>query len=400
MASPMSDRSNRLRMSSVEGSSRDDSPRGDSSRGDSSRGDSLRGDSLRGRDAPPTRIPPIAFQNVVGSSAAIRHAVALGCKIASHPATTVLLTGETGTGKELFARGIHYSSEQAGEPFVAINCAAIPEDLLESELFGHERGAFTGAASQKRGLLEFAGSGTVFLDEIGEMPTSLQPKLLRVLEERRVRRLGGFRENEITCRIIAATNRDLTTLVADGRFREDLYYRLNVFRITIPAVRDREEDILLLARYFVDAFCREKSWTPKVFSQDSLAVLSGYHWPGNVRELKNAVEGAVIMSETHRIEPEHLMVRRRTTVPASMSVGTTPVAAVIPIPKTGLLLDDAERQLITATMQLAKNNQSQAARMLGISRPTIIRKLKKYGLSEGHAGPAGASGRRDVAPRA
>ncbi len=372
MASPTSDRSQRLRVSSSDDSSSSDDG------------------ALRTPDAS-TRIPPIAFQNVVGSSASIRQAVALGCKIASHPSTTVLLTGETGTGKELFARGIHYSSDQAGEPFVAINCAAIPEDLLESELFGHERGAFTGAASQKRGLLEFAGNGTIFLDEIGEMPVSLQPKLLRVLEERRVRRLGGFRETEITCRIIAATNRDLTTLVADGRFREDLYYRLNVFRITIPAVREREDDILLLARYFVDAFCREKSWTPKVFSQDSLSVLSGYHWPGNVRELKNAVEGAVIMSDTHRIEPEHLMVRRRTTVPASMSVGTTPVAMVIPIPKTGLLLDEAERQLIKATMQLSNNNQSRAARMLGISRPTIIRKLKKYGISEGNVGAVAAA---------
>jgi DNA-binding NtrC family response regulator/ABC-type transport system substrate-binding protein len=331
-------------------------------------------------DALAARIPAVAFQNVVGSSAAIREAIALGCKVASHPNTTVLIRGATGTGKELFARGVHYSSENAGEPFVAINCAAIPENLLESELFGHERGAFTGAAMQKRGLLEFAGRGTVFLDEIGEMPPSLQPKLLRVLEEKRVRRLGGFKEQEISCRIIAATNRDLATLVAEGRFREDLYYRLSVFHIEIPAVHEREGDILLLARYFLETFCREKGVVSQGFTPEALTVLTGYHWPGNVRELKNAVEGAVIISEGERIKPEHLTVRRRTTVPAAMSVGTTQVAAVIPIPMTGLKLDEAERQLFTATMRLSENNQSKAARMLGISRPTIIRKLKKYGL--------------------
>ena len=325
-----------------------------------------------------TRIPAIAFQNVVGSSPAIRRAIHLGVRVANHPGTTVLIHGETGTGKELFARGVHYSSPNGSEPFVAINCSAIPEHLLESELFGHEKGAFTGADSQKRGLFEFAGQGTVFLDEIGDLPSSLQPKLLRVLEERKVRRVGGLREIEIQCRIVAATNRDLATSVVDGHFRADLYYRLGVFSIELPPLRQRHGDIEVLARFFLDMLCRQHGIAQKQYTPEALDALRNYGWPGNVRELKNAIEGAVIVSDSEMIRPEHVIVRRRASVPTPMVEGT-PVA-VIRIPETGLLLDDAEKQLIEATLKLTKGNLSRTARMLGVSRPTILRKLDRYGI--------------------
>ncbi len=328
-----------------------------------------------------TRIPAVAFQNVVGSSSVLRRAIDLGCRVANHPGTTVLLHGETGTGKELFARGIHYSSPHSAEPFVAINCSAIPEHLLESELFGHEKGSFSGADAQKRGLLEFAGNGTVFLDEIGDLPINLQPKLLRVLEEKRVRRVGGLREIDISCRIIAASHRDLQQLVTDGHFRADLYYRLSVFAIELPALRQRTTDIELLARYFLDQVCREHGVRPRKFSGEALEALRNYAWPGNVRELKNAIEGSVIVSEGDIIKPEHIVVRRRTSVPTPMSE-STPVAAVIRVPEAGLTLAHAEKQLIEATLKLTKYNISRTARMLDVSRPTVLRKLEQYGIKK------------------
>ena len=328
----------------------------------------------------PTRIPAVAFQNVVGSSTSLRRAIHLGCKVANHPGTTVLIQGETGTGKELFARGVHYSSPNAGEPFVAINCSAIPETLLESELFGHEKGAFSGADSQKRGLFEFAGAGTVFLDEIGELPVNLQPKLLRVLEERQVRRVGGLREIDIQCRIVAATNRDLTQGVEQGYFRADLFYRLSAFSIELPPLRQRTGDVDLLARYYLDLICREHGIRPKKITAEAMQEMRNYNWPGNVRELKNAIEGALIVAEGELIGPEHIVVRRRRSVPTPMSAPPVPEGAFIRIPDTGLTLEEAEHQLIEATMKLTKNNISRAARLLGISRPTILRKLDQYGM--------------------
>lgn len=321
-----------------------------------------------------------AFRNILGESPEIRQAIALGCKVAEHPATTVLLHGETGTGKELFARGIHYASANGGDPFVAINCSAIPENLLESELFGHERGAFTDAHTQKRGLLELAGRGTVFLDEISELPPVLQPKLLRVLEDKRVRRLGGLEEREIHCRIVAATNRDLSMAVADGNFREDLYYRLNVFRIELPPLRARGRDIEVLARHFLEAMCRDQGLPHRELTPEAVALLTGHSWRGNIRELKNTVERAIILSEGDRIHAEHILIQHRSSVPALMAVESGPTAAVIPIPASGLTLEEAERQLLALTLRLAKNNHSLAARMLGVSRPTIIRKIRRYSL--------------------
>ena len=328
------------------------------------------------------RIPAVAFQNVVGSSTAIRAAVNLGCRVSAHPGTSVLIEAETGTGKELFARGIHYSSRSASEPFVAINCSAIPEHLLESELFGHEKGAFTGADGQKRGLLEFAGKGTVFLDEIGELPASLQPKLLRALEERRVRRIGGLREIDIQCRVIAATNRELSTVVAEGFFRADLYYRLSGFRLQLPPLRAREGDIDLLARFFIDQVCREHGMTAKRLSLGALEMLRDYTWPGNVRELKNVIEGALILCDGNIILPEHVSLNRRSQHQQTTTSAPAPSAAfhTIVIPPTGLTLDAAEKQLLESTLRLANFNQSQAARMLGVSRPTIARMMEKHRL--------------------
>ena len=327
------------------------------------------------------RIPALAFQNIVGGSASIRRVIDLGCKVAAHPGTTVLIQGETGTGKELFARGVHYSGASAADPFVAINCSAIPEHLLESELFGHERGAFTGADTQKRGLFEFAGNGTVFLDEIGELPASLQPKLLRALEERRVRRVGGLKEFEIGCRVIAATNRDLNVFVQDGHFRADLYYRLSVFRLELPPLRERHGDIDVLTRFFVDSICREHGLAAKRISPEAAELLRRYTWPGNVRELKNAVEGALIVCDGDTLLPEHISLRtRRPAEPAMEVVQPSEELEIIRIPKAGLTLKEAERQLLESTLRMARFNQSLAARMLGVSRPTIVRMMQKHGF--------------------
>jgi transcriptional regulator with PAS, ATPase and Fis domain len=230
-------------------------------------------------------------------------------RVAGYPAANVLLVGETGTGKELFARAIHYASASSGEPFVAINCSAIPEMLLESELFGHEKGAFTDARTSKRGLLEVAGRGTVMLDEVNELPLNLQPKLLRVLEERRVRRLGAVSEYEVGCRVIAATNRDLGTLVEEGSFRNDLYYRLNVLRIELPPLRERPGDVERLAEHFVKAISQEHGQGRKVMTEAARQELRTHAWLGNERELKNVLESALVMSYGAEVKPEHIRLR-------------------------------------------------------------------------------------------
>jgi transcriptional regulator with PAS, ATPase and Fis domain len=297
----------------------------------------------------------------------------MASRVASTRRTTILLIGETGTGKELFARGIHYAGISADEPFVAINCAAIPEALLESELFGHERGAFTGAHSRKQGLLELAGSGTLFLDEVHHLPRPLQPKLLRALESRRVRRLGGLEEFSIECRIIAAGSPLLEQVVAGGEFREDLYYRLNVFSITLPPLRERPEDIEVTARHFLAEETRENQ-QPKRLTEDAIQALLVHRWPGNVRELKNVVERAAILSgDSQMVRAEHLMIQRRT----ARAVAPDDSVGEIKMPRSGKLLEDIEKEAVTLTLKITNGNQAAAARLLGISRPTLAKKMTR-----------------------
>jgi transcriptional regulator with PAS, ATPase and Fis domain len=310
------------------------------------------------------------FQNIIGRSPAITEALELAHRVAESPRTTVLLLGETGAGKELFARGIHYAGPNSDQPFVAVNCAAIPETLLESELFGHERGAFTDARKRKSGLFELAGTGTLFLDEIHHLPLALQPKLLRVLESRRVRLLGGTEEVEIRCRLVAAANPLLEQAVASGAFREDLYYRLNVFTISLPALRERQDDIVLIARQCLAESVSESGHV-KVLSPAAVEALTSHRWPGNVRELRNVIERAAILSGKERtVRPEHLLIQRRTAATAVDSVGE------IRIPRTGKTLAAVEREAIQIALRLTGGNRSAAARMLGISRPRLARKIR------------------------
>ena len=314
---------------------------------------------------------------VVGQSDAINAAVSLAAQVGASRASTVLVCGETGTGKELFARGIHSCSTYSSEPFVAINCAAIPEALLESELFGHERGAFTDARAMKRGLLEVAGRGTIFLDEIGELSLKLQPKLLRVLEQRTFRRVGGAVELPIAARVITGTNVSLADAVDAGAFREDLFYRLSVVRLDLPPLRERYGDIELLARHFLRQLARETDGVPATLSADALAALAGHSWPGNVRELKNVIERAMIVAGAKTIQRQHLLFQRRRSVQAGVESES---GATIRIPPQGKTLDEIESEAIQATLVLTHGNLSATARILGISRPTLGRKLRSAGL--------------------
>jgi len=322
----------------------------------------------------------LGLSSITGESDALKEAIDRARKVATSRLTTVLLVGETGTGKELFARAIHYEGPARGEPFVAVNCAAIPETLLESELFGHERGAFTDARAQKRGLMELAGHGTLFLDEIAELPPRLQPKLLRALEDRRVRRLGGLDEVEIDCRIIAAANPSLHDAVARLEFREDLYYRLNVFRIPLPPLRERKGDVTLLARHFLAELAEQQGLAAKVLDQSAIAALEAHNWPGNIRELKNVIEHAAILSDDDVIRAAHLMLQQRTILPANDS---SEQVREIRIPPEGKSLELIEQEAVRLTLQITRGNRSAAARILGISRPTLGRKLRAALAADG-----------------
>lgn len=322
----------------------------------------------------------LGLGSIVGASDPLGDALDRARKVATSRLTTVLIVGETGTGKELFARGVHYEGPSRGEPFVAVNCAAIPETLLESELFGHERGAFTDARAQKRGLMELAGCGTLLLDEIAELPPRLQPKLLRALEERRVRRLGGLDEVEINCRIIAAANTSLHDAVVRLEFREDLYYRLNVFRIALPPLRERQGDVELLARHFLGELAEQQQLPPKALSPDAVDALEQHSWPGNIRELKNVIEHAAILSDENVIRPEHLMIQQRTMLSATASQYDL---RAIQIPPEGKSLDAIGLEAVRLTLQITNGNRSAAARILGISRPTLGRKIRASMLMNG-----------------
>ena len=290
--------------------------------------------------------------------------------------TSVLIVGESGTGKELVARSLHRASPRAKEALVSLNCAAFAEQLLESELFGHERGAFTGATERKRGLFEVAGGGTLFLDEIGELPLALQPKLLRVLQERRFRRVGGTTELECDVRIVAATHRPLEQLILEKRFRDDLYYRLNVVTLELPALRERCEDIPLLSTFFLQRFACDMGRPLTSIAADALAALQQHSWPGNVRELENAIERAVIFSSG--------TILKRADLPAPLNSAEAPAPPALTDPTLdGTLperLEALEEHFIRQALQHAHGVQAQAAEQLGISRSNLQYKLKKYHL--------------------
>ena len=316
-----------------------------------------------------------AFRSIVGRSPELLTAIDLARRVAESRRTTVLILGETGTGKELIARGIHGAGADSSEPFVAVNCAAIPHSLLESELFGYEPGAFTGAELSKPGLVELAADGTLFLDEIHQLPSTLQPKLLRLLESRTYRRLGGHEELPVRCRVVTAANVALEDQVAAGDFREDLYYRLAVFTVPLPALRTRPRDVDVIARHFLAQTAAAQRRPAKVINADAAAALRSHGWPGNVRELKNVMERAFIMSgDEVTIRPEHIIIQHRINRPVTVS--NPDAVGEISIPRTGKTLSEVEREAAYLTMQLTGNNQSAAAKLLGISRPTLARILR------------------------
>jgi len=310
------------------------------------------------------------LSDFVGASKIIREVFELIENVAARD-VSVMITGESGTGKELVARNIHRLSRRESKPFVAINAAALPESLIESELFGHERGAFTGAVTTRQGCFEQANGGTLLIDEIAEMPMSLQPKLLRVLGDGRVRRLGGNYEFEFDVRVVASTNRDPVKAVEDGHLREDLYYRLNVVPIALPPLRDRAEDIPLLVQHFVGEFNRKHELQIEGVTDEALALLKNYPWPGNVRELRNIIERSVVLSKSEWIEENNLP-------PYIRHPGTHPEKLVFDIGATTVA--DAERELILKTLERAGNNKAEAARQLGVDVKTIYNKLKAYGI--------------------
>ena len=310
---------------------------------------------------------------IFGNSPLIKNVMELIEMISQTPRTSVLIQGESGTGKELAANAIHYRSKRANKPLMKINCGAIPENLLETELFGYEKGAFTDAKGTKKGLFELANGGTVFLDEIAEMKSYLQTKLLRVLESQNFMRVGGEREISVDVRIIASTNRDLSALVNAGQFRKDVYYRLKVMVIEMPPLRERREDIQLLANMFIEENNKELGKTVTVISEAAKEYLLNYCWPGNVRELKNIIERAMILSDDNEILPDHLPIELR----KFQMDGTADLIS----DNADLTLDAAEKKHIKDVLMMMDGNKSRASRVLGISRSTLREKLKKYSIS-------------------
>ncbi len=316
---------------------------------------------------------------VVGVSRSWREVLLQVGRVAASE-TTVLVTGESGTGKEVVSRLVHQGSPRAGRPFVAINCAALPEQLLESELFGHEKGAFTGAVATKIGRLEQAAGGTLFLDEIAEMSPMLQAKLLRVLQERELQRVGGTRTIKTDVRVIAATNRDLAAAMAQGRFREDLYYRLAVFEIRTPPLRERPEDVLPLAESFLEELAPSMPRPAAGISRDAREWLLAYPWPGNVRELRNAIERAILLCDGGLISREHLPAvvgRPEETRPPG---GNGAHGAAAALPPGGVDLDDVERGFVETALERTRGNKAKAARLLGLTRSQLYTRIEKYGL--------------------
>ena len=313
---------------------------------------------------------------VVGHSAALREVVAMARKVARHP-STVLITGESGTGKELIARLVHSSSPRASATFVAVNCAAIPDALLESELFGHARGAFTGAAQERTGLFEEANGGTIFLDEIGELPLALQVKLLRVLQEGEIRRVGDNAARSVDVRVVAATSRDLEAEVAAARFRADLYYRVNVVRLHLPALRERREDVAELARHFASANATRLKMPAPSISPAAIKALLEYDWPGNVRELENVIERALVLTDDARIDVAQLPndVTRRDA--ASPNGKPSALGEDLSVKRR---TESLERELIAQALERTSGNRTRAAQLLDLSHRALLYKIREYGL--------------------
>jgi two-component system response regulator AtoC len=316
---------------------------------------------------------PYAFDRIVGDSEVMTSLKAMLARVARSPASTVLLTGESGTGKDLVAKVLHYNSDRASRPFMNITCSAIPEALLESELFGHERGAFTDARQQKRGLFEQADGGTVFLDEIGEMVPALQAKLLRVLEEKAFKRVGGSQDIRVDVRVIAATNRVLADQVKAGHFREDLFYRLNVLPIELPPLRTHLEDVPALVAFYVDVFNREFRKNVAGVSPAALRMLQQYGWPGNIREVRNAVERAMLLADGEWLEPADFPL-----LGGGSAEGT---AHTFTLPPEGVVLEDLERSLVIQALERCGGNQTRAAALLGLNRDQIRYRVEKFGLT-------------------
>ena len=316
---------------------------------------------------------PYSFDRIVGTSPALNAVKALMRKVASSPASTVLLAGESGTGKDLAAKVIHYESGRATRPFMNITCSALPENLLESELFGHERGAFTGADRQKRGLLENADGGTVFLDEIGEMVPALQAKLLRFLEEKTFKRVGGAVDIRVDVRVVAATNRNLQEEVRAGRFREDLFYRLNVLPIVLPPLRDRPDDIPLLVDFYIDAYNAEFKKKVRGVATDAMKRLLAHGWPGNIRELRNAVERAMLLTESETLSASDFTLG---------GAGAVRLSDRVELPPSGTDLEQLEQSLVVQALERTGWNQTRAAALLGLNRDQIRYRIEKFHLEK------------------
>jgi two-component system response regulator HydG len=312
------------------------------------------------------------FSAIVGSSRAVTELIEAATRAAAVD-STVLITGSSGTGKELVARAIHSNGPRRDKPFFSLNCAAIAKDLVESELFGHEKGAFTGATAMKPGLFEMANQGSVLLDEIGDMPLDLQAKLLKVLEDREVRRIGGREMIPIDVRVIAATNKDLAQEITHKRFRDDLFYRLNVVRIDIPPLRKRKEDILPLANHFLNIFAVQMHKTITGFTPDAVHALQQYHWPGNVRELRNVVERAVL-------EVGSRTVIDKIDLPANVQDTEIRMPKLKPSGKLSEMVEQLEHEIISAVLKETGGNRSEAARTLGVSRQGLLKKINRYGI--------------------
>ncbi len=320
-----------------------------------------------------------SVDRVIGNSKAIFEVKALVQKVADSGATTILIQGESGTGKDMVAKALHYMSRRSAQPFMVLNCPAIPEQLLENELFGHERGAFTDARTMKKGLFELADGGTVFFDEISELHLNLQAKLLRVLEDQTFRRIGGVKDIRADVRVICASNKDLEKMAREGQFREDLFYRLSIIPIVLPPLRERKDDVDLLVGHFVDEYNARFNKSIQGLSQRAQRILRNYDWPGNVRELKNVIERAMILQDHGYVDVDLLPVRisEFTAEPAAL-----PGKGTLAIPAQGVDLYKVEKELIRQALFKARGNQTHASRLLSISRDTLRYKMKKYGLNK------------------